>query len=170
MFNDALAAIAGWLTGSWLNLAIAEHAWVVPALQTIHMLAIAVVLAGALFINLRVLGLAERGQAIEALLDRFLWPVTIAVAVLAVTGVLQIVGEPDRAIFRSIFWIKLALTALALGLTWSHRLQFTPGYESGAVTLMLRKSVAGLALLAWFAVAVAGRWIAYADAWPGAPS
>ena len=168
MFTEALIHFTTWLTGGRLNIAIASHSWVVPALQTVHILSVAIVLAGVLLINLRVAGWAERSQSIPAVLDRFLGPITIAVAVLLITGLLQIVGEPNRAIFRSIFWIKMALLLAAFALTWSHRPAFT--HAGGARVGIGRKALAIAALLLWVAVIVAGRWIAYADAWAGAPS
>jgi hypothetical protein len=170
MFTDLLIRFTGWLTGGWLNILVATHSWVVPTLQTIHILSVAVVLSGVALINLRIVGLVERGQPIGAVLDRFLWPVTIAVVVLAVTGALLIAGEPTRAIFRTIFWIKMALIVAALTLTWSHRPAFTLAQDGTITALPARKVIAVLALLLWLAVIVAGRWIAYVDAWPGAPS
>lgn len=172
MFTDSLIRFTTWLTGGWLNIAIASHSWVVPALQTIHILSVAIVLAGVLLINLRIAGWAERSQPITAVLDRFLAPVTAAVIVLLLTGLLQIVGEPARAIFRSIFWIKMGLLLAAFALTWSHRPAFAhqAAAEGAQAVGIGRKALAILALLLWVAVIVAGRWIAYADAWPGAPS
>ncbi len=170
MFTALLTDFTTWLTGSWLNLAVASHDWVVPTLQTVHILSVAVVLSGVLLINLRIAGLAERRQSISAVLGRFLWPVTIAVAVLAVTGALLIAGEPTRAIFRTIFWIKMALILVALAITWSHRAAIAVSGDGSAGVALGRKAVAILALLLWLAVIVAGRWIAYVDAWPGAPS
>ena len=171
MFTAILNRFSDWVTGSWLNLAIAGHDWVVPALQTIHILSVAVALSGVLLINLRVIGWAERTQPVRAVLDRFLWPVTFAVLVLLLTGILQIIGEPNRAIFRAIFWWKMGLLVAALALTWSQRPVFAG--DDGAQAIVARpasKLVALVALLAWIAVVVAGRWIAYADPWPGAPS
>lgn len=170
MFTDALIRFTTWLSGGWLNIAIASHSWVVPALQTIHILSVAIVLAGVLLINLRIAGWAERSQSIPAVLDRFLVPITIAVGVLLLTGLLQIVGEPNRAIFRSIFWIKMGLLLAAFALTWSHRAAFAHGGGAQARVGIGRKALAVAALLLWVAVIVAGRWIAYADAWAGAPS
>lgn len=171
MANDLLIRFTAWLSGGWLNILIASHDWIIPSLQTIHILSVAVVLSGVLFINLRIAGLVERGQPIAAILDRYLWPVTIAVAVLALTGALLIAGEPTRAIFRTIFWIKMALIVAALGLTWSHRVAFTIAPDGGAIVAAPgRKMVAIVALAQWLAVIVAGRWIAYVNAWPGAPS
>jgi hypothetical protein len=171
MFNDLLVHFTGRLTGGWLNILVATHSWIVPTLQTIHILSVAVVLSGVALINLRIVGIVERGQPIAAVLDRFLWPVTLAVAVLAVTGILLIAGEPTRAIFRTIFWVKMALILLALALTWSHRPAFTlPAGGAIAAAAPGRKLLAIVALLLWLAVIVAGRWIAYVEAWPGAPA
>lgn len=169
MFTQALIKFTSWLGGTWLTAAVAGHFWVVPALQTIHILSVAVVLSGVLFINLRVVGWLDRGQTIGAVLDRFLAPVAIAIVVLAVTGVLQIAGEPTRALFRVIFWVKMALILAAAALTWSHRGLVA---EGGATVTPPsgRKAIALLALALWLAVIVTGRWIAYVDAWPGAPA
>lgn len=169
MFTQALISFTSWLGGTWLTAVVAGHFWIVPALQTIHILSVAVVLSGVLFINLRVVGWVERGQTIDAVLDRFLRPVAIAIVILAVTGFLQIAGEPTRALFRVIFWVKMALIVAATALTWSHRSLVAAGPSTAAVPAG-RKAVASLALLLWLAVIVAGRWIAYVDAWPGAPA
>lgn len=170
MFTALLTRFTSWLTGGWLNLAVASHSWVVPTLQTIHILSVAIVISGVLLINLRIAGLVERGQPIRAVLDRFLWPITIAVAVLAITGTLLIVGEPTRALFRTIFWVKMALILAALALTWSHRPAFSLSHGGAIAAAPGRKIIAIVALLLWLGVIVAGRWIAYVDAWPGAPS
>ncbi|HKY81087.1 MAG TPA: DUF6644 family protein [Sphingobium sp.] len=170
MITTTLVHFSQWLGASWLSSAVAGHFWVVPALQTVHILSVAVVLLGVLLINLRVVGLVERGQTVQAVLDRFLRPVGIAILVLAVTGLLLIAGEPTRAIFRTIFWVKLALILTAGLLTWSHRQALAVSGSQGVATTTLRKGIALLALLLWLAVIVAGRWIAYVDAWPGAPA
>ncbi len=170
MFTQILTRISNWLTGSWLNLAVASHDWVVPALQTVHILSVAVVLAGVLLINLRIIGWAERSQPVPAVIDRFLWPVTIAVLVLLATGLLQIAGEPNRAIFRTIFWLKMGLLIVALGLTWSQRPVFAQRGDEVVTAKPASKLVALVTLTLWLAVIVAGRWIAYADPWAGAPS
>lgn len=169
MFMATLIKLAHWLGGTWLTAAVAGHFWVVPALQTIHILSVAVVLSGVLFINLRIVGIVERSQSVGAVLDRFLLATGIAVLVLAVTGVLLIAGEPTRAIFRTVFWIKMALILVAGMLTWSHRQAFAPAAGDVAVVTPLRKGIAIAALLLWLGVIIAGRWIAYVEAWPGAP-
>jgi hypothetical protein len=170
MFTTILTCISDWLTGSWLNLALAGHDWVVPAVQTVHILSVAVVLSGVLLINLRVVGWVERSQPVAAVIARFLAPVTIAVIVLLVTGILQIASEPNRAIFRAIFWWKMGLLLAAYGLTLAQRPVFVRSECEAITARPINKLVALIALALWIAVIVAGRWIAYADPWAGAPS
>ena len=166
MIIQILTGFAEWLGRTPLTEVVAGHFWIVPALQTIHILAVAAVLISVLLINLRVAGLVEGGQPVAVILDRYLRPTAIAVAVLAVTGFLLIAGEPTRAIFRTIFWTKMAFIVAALVLTWSHRPAFA---IQGARATPARRGIAVVALLLWLAVIVAGRWIAYVEAWPGAP-
>ena len=83
----------------------------------------------------------------------------IAVVVLALTGALLIASEPGRALFRTVFWVKLGLIAVALAITAAH------GRDHGRG---VARALALASLLAWIAVICAGRWIAYAQGWPGA--
>jgi hypothetical protein len=167
MATQYLTYFTSWLSGTALTEFVAGHFWVVPALQTIHILAIAGVLISVALINLRILGVLDRSQPVPVVLDRYLRPVGIGVAILAVTGFLLIAGEPTRAIFRTLFWLKMALIVMAALLTWSHRAAFA---VDGAGASVARKGIALLALLLWLGVVVAGRWIAYVEAWPGAPA
>ncbi len=165
----ALIIFANWLGGTSLTAAVAGHFWVVPAVQTIHILAVAAVLISVALINLRILGVLDRGEPVTAVLDRYLRPIGFGLILLAITGFLLIAGEPTRAIFRTIFWLKMGLIIAAALLTWSHRRAFTVN-GGGAATGIGRKGIALLALLLWLGVIVAGRWIAYVEAWPGAPA
>lgn len=171
-FTAALSAFASWVGKTPLYDAVAGVAWVVPAVQTVHILAIAVVFASAALIDLRVLGLVDRAKPLEALFGRFLLPIGVAIAVLAVSGLLLVVSEPTRAIFRIVFWVKLALVlAVSLATWWlafAARGRGLALADGGVATLDL-KIVAALSLIAWLAIIVAGRWIGYAVAWDGAP-
>lgn len=170
MITATLIEFTHWLGGTWLTAAVAGHFWVVPALQTVHILSVAVVLVGVLLINLRIVGIVERSQSVSSVLDRFLLPTAIAVLVLAVTGGLLIAGEPTRAVFRTVFWVKMGLILVAGVLTWSHRHIFSSAAGTVVAATPARKGIAIAALALWLAVIVAGRWIAYVEAWPGAPA
>jgi magnesium-transporting ATPase (P-type) len=90
---------------------------------------------------------------------RVLW---WSLAVLILTGLLMIVGEPVRELINPIFWIKMVLVIVgilvAVWFAGSMRRQLTTGdvVASGA------KLTAAFLVLLWCAIMFAGRWIAYA--------
>ena len=168
-----LEAFATWLGKTSLSAFVAGQAWVVPTVQTVHILAITVVVAAVVVVHLRILGVIEKRQPIGVLAARFVNPAAIAIGVLLLTGLLMIAGEPDRALFRDVFWIKMALivAAMAASAGMLRGLSATPSWGNAEVAAPgLYKGLAAALLLVWIAVIVAGRWIGYAEGWPGSPS
>jgi hypothetical protein len=166
-----LNAFATWLLRTPVTAFLENAAWAVPTIQTLHILCIAIVFGGAVFINLRIFGLIERDEPVATVLGRFLPPMTIAIVILAITGALLIASEPNRAMFRVVFWVKMGLVLLAVAATWTQRRLILAGAarDGGAATLSVRL-VAGLTILLWVGVIFAGRWIGYATGWPGSPT
>src|SRR5262245_20160211 len=67
-----LSQISAWLERTQMNQAIQVHDWIVPIVQSIHILGIAVVASSALMINLRLVGLYAADQPLKEVLARFL--------------------------------------------------------------------------------------------------
>ena len=77
----------------------------------------------------------------------------------------MITGEPERALTNPAFQLKMVLLVLAVLVTFAfHRSvrksSLTWGADSSSPGLIRAAALA--TLLLWFAIAVAGRWIAYA--------
>jgi len=167
-----LNAFADWLGRTPLTSYIENAAWVVPTVQVVHILAITVIMGAVAIVNLRILGIIERGQSIGALTARFLPPSIVALAVLAATGLLMIAGEPTRAMFRYVFWAKMAMIAAVILLTAGliASLKASAAFADPAARApAASKALAVVGLLIWAAIIVAGRWIGYAQGWPGSP-
>ena len=149
-----------WLAHTPLSLLLGAHHWITPALQTVHILAVAAVLASMLVVDLRLLG---RGSA-----DRFplfarryipwLWR---ALAVLLLTGGLLVIGEPARSLKNAVFVAKMALVLLAAGLTLLAQQPIRAAAERGDAMPAFVRPFAVLSLVLWAAIVFAGRWIAY---------
>lgn len=168
--NAVLTRIAGWLAATPAFEVVAGVAWIIPAVQTLHILAVAVVVGSAAMIDLQVLGVIERDRPLSEAFARYLPPMAGAILVLALSGAVLITGEPTRAPFRVIFWTKLALVLAGGVLTWAlPPLARRRGLAGGAGATADLKLMAAATLIIWAAVIVAGRWIGYANAWPGAP-
>ncbi|MGA2894459.1 MAG: DUF6644 family protein [Xanthobacteraceae bacterium] len=159
----SLAAFCTWLDQTPLSQAIQTHAWVVPTVQTIHILTIAVVMGSILMIDLRLLGILDRGQPVERVFARFLpfiwWPLLILFA----TGTIMIIGEPARSLRNPVFQLKVVLILAAVSVTLAIvRTNRSPAGRGIVQSPRLPvRLLAVLSLTIWVGVIFAGRWIAY---------
>src|ERR1700681_820570 len=117
MIDAGLSEFCKWLAATPLSHTIQAVGWIIPALQTIHILSVAVVFSSAILVDLRIWRLLQRDVPLPEVARRFLpaiWPVLL---ILLITGSLLIIGEPRRSLLNATFYLKMALLALALALT-----------------------------------------------------
>jgi len=157
-----MQAFAQWLATTPVSREIQGVLWVIPALQAVHILAIAAILSSILMIDLRLLGVAGRSQTMHETGHRFLPWIWASLIVLAATGLTLVVGEPKRSLLNPAFQLKMLLLAcavvatLAFHMSLRRNLAFWEGHRSKVIG-----GVVVLTFLLWCAIAVAGRWIAY---------
>src|SRR5207302_6191772 len=86
----SIDALCWWLEHTALSQTIQSVDWIVPAIQTIHILAITVVAASALMIDLRLIGVFSADRPLREVSARFLplvwWPLLVLLA----TGAIMI--------------------------------------------------------------------------------
>ena len=143
---------------------IRETAGVIPTTQSLHILAISVVVGSALVMELRLAGVLATDESPQTVVRRYLPWLWSAVAVLVATGTILVVGEPNRVLANPLFWIKMGLVLFGVVLTLLFRYpilhpQFRLEHARWAA---LTRPTAWLSLLVWIAVIACGRWIAYA--------
>lgn len=163
-----MTRFAEWLSLTWLSQAIQVHEWIIPTIQSIHIVAIGIVMSSVLMIDLRILGWAGREQTLEETTARFAPWLSAALVVLLATGVIMVIGEPARELLAFSFWLKMTLviigTAVALLFRRSLR-RHGRHWETSRLNQRGVKSVAVLTFLIWVAVIVLGRLIAYDHVW-----
>lgn len=140
-----------------------ENIWVIPTIQTIHILAIAVLVGSALVSNLRLAGVLAADLEPATVVRRYLPWAWSALVLLLLTGLVMMVAEPGRTLGNAVFWTKMALVLFAFLLT---RLLQKPLLDARAMSSdsgnrSMTKSVAWLSLAVWAAVIFCGRFIAY---------
>ena len=157
-------SVSDWLTASPLSHAIASRFWVVPVVQSIHILAIAVVMASIAMLDLRLAGMLGREQSMRGLTLRFYPWIWGALGVLLATGLIMIMSEPGRELLNWVFWTKMGLilgailfTAPVRSLLEDCRYRDLPRNKQLVV-----RACAFASLVLWVAVVTCGRWIAYA--------
>lgn len=160
----ALAQFVHWLAETPVSHFIRNELWLIPTVQTLHILGIAAVIGSTMLLELRVLGVAARGQSLGSVVHRlspWLWR---ALILLFITGSILVTGEPGRSLVNPLFQIKMALLVVAIVLTLVMRARLAPTLRQGGDSAPVSAKVLALILiLVWIAIVFAGRWIAYGD-------
>ena len=161
MFFQAFEA---WIDGTSLSLLIKSVAWIIPVVQSVHILAIAVVMASTLLVNLGLTGVLQSpGPEISTAAGRYLGRVWVSLVILAVSGLLLIIGEPQRTLPNPVFWTKMILLAIVIAMTLVTSRQAVRG-ASMSLPPALLKGFAWISIILWVAIICCGRWIAYSSA------
>jgi hypothetical protein len=152
-----------WLAATNLSEHIQDISWVIPSVQIVHIISIAIVMTSMAMLDLRLVGIAGRRQSLTDMAARFLPWVWTALVVLLCSGSILIIGEPARDLLNKMFWLKMSLLATGVLLTWTfqHMLrrnsQFWDHHRAAAVLL------GSVSLVIWVGIIGAGRWIAYVE-------
>jgi len=158
-----------WLASTPRSVFIQEHnAWAVPAIQSVHIVGIALIMGSVLMIDLRILGLAWTDRTLQQTTNRFGPWLTGSLWVLLATGLLMVVGEPVRELVSFSFWLKMALVALGALVAVSFQRALRRHDQQWERTVAQGSSLKLLAVVTffvWIGVIFLGRLIAYDHVW-----
>jgi hypothetical protein len=144
------------IEASALGQTIRESTWLFPAIESTHLLALALLGGAVLIISLSVLGVGLKAPPAEIYKGARRY-MDAAVITLLISGVLLGVSEPVKLYDRQAFWVKMISMVIAIALTY---FAFNPMVRRGSTGLRVR-SVTLLTMAAWLMVAIAGRWIGF---------
>ena len=158
-----------WLAATPPSVFIQEHnAWTIPAIQSIHIVGIALVMGSVLVIDLRILGWAWTDQTLRQTTNRFGPWLSGSLWLLLVTGLLMVIGEPVRELITFSFWLKMTLVAVGALVAAIFHITLRRHEQQWEETLVHRPFIKGLAILTFFVwafIIVLGRLIAYDHVW-----
>jgi len=159
-----MQAIIYWISNTPVSEVIRDESWIVPAVQAIHICAIAVVVGSAMIGELRLVGMIAADETPATVLKRHLPWMWRALVVLLLSGMILVWGEPERTLFNRLFWLKMGLVFIGFVLSMLFRKPLLdPEFDAQrAARAWSIKPVAWLSLSIWIAVVCSGRWIAYA--------
>jgi uncharacterized protein DUF6644 len=144
------------IEASALGQTIRESTWLFPAIESAHLLALALLGGSVLIISLSVLGVGLKTSPAEIYKSAHRY-MNAAVIVLLITGVLLGISEPVKLYGREAFLVKMISLGAALLITYA---AFNPLVRRGATGFRLR-GVTVVTMAAWLLVAMAGRWIGF---------
>jgi hypothetical protein len=147
-----------WIDDSSVSMALRNSRVAVPIVETIHLLAIALAVGTIMVIDLSILGVGIRRQAVPKIareLAPFTW---IGLGVALVTGLLLFWSEAAKISCKPVFWVKMGLLAATFVFHLTVHRQATildPLMAPGRARL-----TAAVSLTLWFAVAFGGKAVA----------
>src|ERR1700761_6348456 len=108
-----------WLQSTRLSVLIESVKWIIPLLQSIHIVCIGLVVVSSLMIILRILGHVRADEPFAAVWHRFAPWMWGGLVVMLLTGLVLIIGEPVREFTALSFWVKMSLivvTVISMGI------------------------------------------------------
>ena len=153
-----------WIEATPLAVAITESEWMFPTIETIHVLALTLVVGSIAMLDLRLLGVSNRSMGVMQLTEETLPWTWGAFVVAAITGTLMFMSAATKYYHNVPFRIKIVLLALAgINMAVFHVSAFRAvhSWNMAFPAPVAARAAASLSLLFWIGVVVAGRWIGF---------
>jgi hypothetical protein len=154
----------GWLQATAVATTISENEIIFPWIESVHVLAIVLVVGTISIIDLRLLGVASLDRTVRRLMTDVLPYTWGAFAVAATTGSLMFSSDAVHYAHNFFFRGKLILLALAgLNMAVFHLVGIGDVERWGATgqTPVAAKTAAAVSLLVWIAVVAFGRGVGF---------
>ena len=154
--------LMSWMEQSAVHDVVIGSAWIWPTLESLHFLGLCLLLGSIIFVDMRVVGFAKTAplKAMHAFV-----PIAVTgFAINAITGLLFVFGDPFRYFPNVAFQAKMFVILLAGLNVLYFELKVHPQIRRDGDSTTLgadAKLVAGLSLIFWLFVVVAGRMIPY---------
>jgi hypothetical protein len=149
-----------WVDGTWLSKTINDSKWLFPAIEGVHIVALALLFGAVIVLNLRLLGVGIRQRPVSELAQELApWTFCSLIVILS-SGVLLFATEATKSYRSMPFRIKIVLlvTAIVFHYTVSRRIVSREGEPHHP---MLAKAAAVFAIALWVSVGLAGRAIGF---------
>jgi hypothetical protein len=160
----SLLQICQWLNDTAPATALRESDLAFPIVESVHVLAIALMAGTVSIVDLRLLGVLLKKEPVTQVAGQVLRLTWAGFAIMAVTGIMLFAAEAEKLYANPAFRIKLVLLALAglNPLIFHSTIYRTVGEWDDASRTPRRARIAAFcSLTLWTAIILTGRAIAY---------
>jgi len=158
--NQTLTALENTSVGT----AVRESIWLFPTIETVHVLAIVLVVGSIMIVDLRLLNLASRRRPVSELLAEVLPWTWGAFVCAAITGSLLFSSSALKYAHNTPFRLKmLLLVVAAINMVVFHLGVFrsVSQWDHGQSPPGRARLAGGISLALWVWVVACGRWIGF---------
>ncbi len=164
--NSAISSFCDWLENTPVSLIIQSVSWIIPLVQSIHIMAVTVIVGSVLAVDMKLLGAVGRGSPISGATRRFLPWIWVALVVLLLTGATLTAAEPKRELLNWVFRLKMVLIVLVCAVTGAFQVTVSRNASAWGNTPSNQWQARLLAigtLAIWITIIFCGRWIGYVE-------
>jgi hypothetical protein len=147
-----------WCEESGLGRTIRESVWAFAVVESVHLLALAMMGGAVLLVDMRMLNLGMRQRPVEEVAAEAQPFLNTALIVLIISGIGLFASEAVKCYYSVPFSVKISTLVVAILFTFTVRRQVAFSPDSSRAT---RTVVALMSVSLWFIVAAAGRWIGF---------
>jgi hypothetical protein len=151
------------LESSGLGRTMREALWAYPAVETVHIVGLAIVYGSIVVVDLRLLGLSRGISAMK--LARHALPFTVgAFLVVMLSGALMFTAHVDDFLNNGVFMLKMGLILTAgvnAGLLHAGAFAHVADWDTGVLPPPRVRLAAALSIVLWTCVIACGRLLAY---------
>ncbi|WP_197688359.1 DUF6644 family protein [Bradyrhizobium lablabi] len=159
-----LQALIAYFEDSALADNIRENDLLFPLIESVHVLAICLVVGSILMVDLRLLGLASTNRPVSRVTSGILPLTWSAFAIAVASGGLLFISNATKYLANGYFVAKIFLI-LAAGLNMAifHAISARdqPKWENEKNLPLRARLAGGLSILLWISVVTCGRWIGF---------
>ena len=155
--------MTGWIEGSALGQAMRQWLWLYPAVETVHIVGIAILVGSIAVLDLRLLGVS-RLLSVRQLAAHVLPWTLVSFALIVPSGVAMFVAHASDFVSSPVFVFKMSL----IGLAGVNAAVFHTGvyrsaakWDIGALPPVTARAAGAFSLLIWISVIACGRLLAY---------
>jgi hypothetical protein len=143
---------------------IRENDLLFPLIESVHVVAICLVIGSILVVDLRLLGLASINRSVSRVTSGVLPLTWGAFAVAVASGTLLFISNATKYLGNGYFVAKILLICAAgLNMVIFHGISARdlPRWENEATLPLSARVAGGLSILLWVSVVTCGRWIGF---------
>jgi hypothetical protein len=149
-----------WHTTSWLGTTISDSVWLFPFVETIHILAMAIMFGSLLVLNLRLVGMGMKRQSLPSLAKTLMPFVNWGLVIMLLSGYAMFASGALKYYSNDGFKFKMACLALVVIFQFTLYSSLIKKDDAQRSTVL-----GGLAALVnfglWFCVGAGGRAIGF---------
>ena len=145
---------------SWIGLLIADSRWLFPAIEAVHIVALALLFGAIIMLNLRLLGLTLTHKPTVQLARELAPWVLCSLIIILVSGFMLFASEAMKAYTSTPFQVKMLFLFAAMIFHYTIHSRLTR-VDEAEVSPAWSKLAAVVSLLLWLGVGLGGRAIGF---------